>query len=67
MKVRWYSELVDQAAQSPGCAVALKALAPKAQQERSRLMAKTWFWVIGLVAMLFIFWNFWQQFLMISQ
>ena len=54
MKVRWFSELVGQADNSAGCAVALKVLAPKAQQERSRLVAKTWFWVIGLVVMLFM-------------
>ena len=54
MKVRWFSELVDQADMSAGCALALKVLAPKAQQERSRQVAKTWFWVIGLVVMLFM-------------
>ena len=48
MKVRWFSELVDQADMSAGCALALKVLAPKAQQERSRLVAKTWFWACCL-------------------
>lgn len=54
MKVRWFSELVEQADKSAGCALALKVLAPKAQQERSRQVAKTWFWVIGLVVVLFM-------------
>ena len=54
MKVQWFSKLVEQADTSTGCALALKVLAPKAQQERSRLVAKTWFWVIGLVVMLFM-------------
>ena len=54
MKVRWFSELVGQAAQGAGCAVALKVLAPKAHQERSRFVGKVWFWVVGLIVMLFI-------------
>ncbi len=54
LKVQWFSELVGQAAKSAGCAVALKVLAPKAQQERSRFVDKVWFWVVGLVVMLFM-------------
>ncbi|MCY4523038.1 MAG: serine/threonine-protein kinase [Caldilineaceae bacterium] len=54
MKVQWFSELVGQAAKSAGCAVALKVLAPKAQQERSRFVGKVWFWVVGLLVMLFM-------------
>lgn len=54
MKVGWFSELVGYATKSAGCAVALKVLAPKAQQERSRFVGKVWFWVVGLIAMLFM-------------
>lgn len=52
MKVRWFSELVAQAANSAGCAVALSALAPKAHKERSR--QNVWLWIVGLAIMLFM-------------
>lgn len=54
LKVRWFSELVGQAAKSAGCAVALGVLAPRAQQERSRFVTKMWIWIVALVSMLFM-------------
>lgn len=52
MKVRWFSELVAQAANSAGCAVALNALAPKARREHSRRTVKIWAGIIGAVLVL---------------
>ena len=54
MKVRWFSELVAQAANSAGCAVALGALAPMARKARSRRIAKIWVGVVGAV-LIFIY------------
>ena len=54
MKVRWFAELVAEAANSAGCAVALGALAPKAHQEHSRRTVKIWVGIIGAVLMLFM-------------
>ena len=53
MKVRWFSALVAEAANSAGCAVALSALARKAHQEHSRRTVKIWVGIIGAVLMLF--------------
>ena len=52
LKVRWFAELVAEAANSAGCAVALDALAPKAHQEHSRRTVKIWAVIVGVVSML---------------
>ena len=54
MKVSWFAELVENSVHSAGCAVALSALAPKAQQERSRFTVKVWVGIVGAILLLFL-------------
>ena len=55
MKIRWFSDLVGQATQSAGCALALAVLLPQASREHSRRQTvKIWIGIIGALLVLFL-------------